>query len=176
MSKKNLEEIRHEMFSKIEEEFVEQMIPAQLSEKDDNGVEVLGIDLMYSAQDGYDAFGEFFFLPGTKDDDIQFFVNLITLQEDLNDATLPELCVAVSAINTYIITGAFAIDVGSKSLVFKHTYEMPIDVSEEVLYDNMELSMGIALDVVRQYGYLLVEVNKGKRNAQTVVDLFMNMG
>ncbi len=173
MSKDNLNEIRHDLLSRIEEEFVSEMVPAHLSEKDQNGVEVLAADLMVTTQDGYDALGEFFFLPGNENDELQFFVNLITIQEELPEENLPELCVAVSAINTFIITGAFAIDAVSKSLVYKNTYAMPADITAETLQDNMELSMGLAVEVVRQFGYLLVEVNQGKRTAESVIDMFI---
>jgi hypothetical protein len=175
MGKKSIGDIRHEVLSRVQKELVNELVPAQLSDRDENGIEVLAVDILNSAEDGYDAMGEFFFLPGPDDAEVQFFVNLITIADDLPEANLPELCVAISAINTYVVTGAFSIDVVSKSVVFKHTYEMPTDASEEVVSDNVDLAMGVTLQMLQNYGYMIVEVNEGKRTAQSVIDLFTLM-
>jgi hypothetical protein len=173
MNTKDIEDMRHEILKDIEEKFTQELVPALLTEKDDYGVEVLGVVLEGGAADGYDASGEFFFLPGSEDDEVQYFVNLITLAEKLPEENLPELEAAVACINTYVLTGAFAIDVGAGSLVYKHTYEMPAGISKETVEDNVDLSMGTALNVVDNFGYLLIEVNEGKRKAESVVNFFL---
>ncbi len=175
MSKKSLEDIRHSILTRMEENYKKEMVPAILSDMDENGVEILTVDLFNFAEDGFDADGEFFFLPSGEEDEVQFFVNLITIAEELPEENLPELCVAVSSINTYILTGAFAIDVASKSLVYKHTYEMLITDDEEKTMDNAELSMGTALEMVNSYAYMLAEVNAGKRSAESVIRTFAEM-
>ncbi len=175
MNRKSLEEQRHNILARMGENFRKELVPAILSDKDENGVEILSVDLFSFAEDGFDADGEFFFLPSSDEDEIQFFVNLITIAEELPEDNLPELCVAVSAINTYILTGAFAIDVSSKSLVYKHSYEMMMTEDEEAVLDAAELSMGTALEMVSSYAYMLAEVNDGKRSAESVIRMFAEM-
>ena len=175
MNANTLGNIRHNVLQTMEKNYVSEMVPAILSEKDENGVEILTVDLFSFAEDGFDADGEFFFLPSSEEDEIQFFINLITISENLPDANLSELCVAVSAINTYVVTGAFAIDPVAKSLIYKHSYEMMITEDEAKTLEDAELSMGTALEMVSNYAYMLVEVNEGKRSAESVIRMFADM-
>lgn len=173
MNIKELGEKRHNVLAKIEQEFVEELVPAELTEKDENDVEVLAVALNGAEEKMGNTTGEFFFLPSSEDDEIQYFVNLITLSETLPEGNLGELCAAVAAINTYVVAGGFAVDFGAGSLVYKLAIPMPIDVSEEVMADNVDLTMGCALQAFADYGYLLTEVCDGERSAKSVIDLFM---
>ncbi len=166
---------RHDLLALFEKEFVDELVPAKLSEKDEYGVEVLAVVLDDVAVEGYDATAEYFFLPSGEDDEIQYFVSLITLAEDLPQENLSELCMAVSSINTFIPAGAFAIDPVARSLIYKHTYEMPIDADDAVVKDNMDLSMGVAMQMIISFAYLLVEVSDGKRTAENALNYFIKM-
>ncbi len=165
---------RHNIFVRTKEDFVSEQIPCELIGQDEHEVEVLSVLFEDFALEGYDATGEYFFMPSQEDDEIQYFVNLVTLTEDLNKDYLNELFAAVASINTYVLTGTFAIDAGAGTLIYKHTYEMPIEADEETMQLGVDMSMGTAMQMVSDYGYLLMEINEGKRNAQSVIALFAN--
>ncbi len=171
MSTTNLDEIRHKVLDTVREKMSEDLVPANLCPKDENGVEVLAVVLEDAAVDGYDATGEFFFLPDTTED-TQFLVSLITIAEELREETINELCIAVSGINTYMPIEAFSIDFLSRNLIFKHTYEIPLDLDEEKLQERAELAMGTALQTVGEFGYILAEVNDGYRSGESVLQIF----
>ncbi len=171
MSTTNLEEIRHNVLDTVREKMSEDLVPASFRPVDENGVEALTVVMEDSAVDGYDATGEFFFLPDTSKD-TQFLVSLITIADELHEETINELCIAVSGINTYMPIEGFAIDFLTKSLVFKHTYGIPLDLREEKLQERSELAIGTALQIVGEFGYLLAEVNDGIRSGESVLEIF----
>ena len=160
---------RHDILSMMEQEFTKEFVPAKLTDKDEYDVEVLAVILEEVAVDGLTSTGEFFFLPSKEDEEIQFFVNLITISEELPPETMGELCGAVAAINTYVTTGAFAVDPVAGSLIFKHVYEMPVDLDKDSVANFVDLSMGTAIQMVQQYAYYLIEVKEGTRTAQNVI-------
>lgn len=174
MDVNELNSIRHNVLVRTKEDFVSEMIPCELLGQDEHEVEVLSVLFQDFALDGYDATGEYFFMPSQEDDEIQYFVNLVTLTEELNKDNLNELFAAVASINTYVLTGAFAIDAGAGTLIYKHTYEIPIEADEEALQLSVDMSMGTAMQMVSDYGYLLMEINEWKRNAQSAISLFAN--
>ena len=172
MSMKSLEDRRREVLEYLEKKFTDIEVPAKLSPKDENGVEVLGMILQDAAAKDKEALGEFFFMPVQEEDEIQFFVNLLTLTEELSVDHIGDLSTVVAAINTYISCGAFAIDYAVKSLIYKCSYEMSVDADTDEMKDNADISMGMAFQTVDQYGSILLEVNEGKKTAKEVMNIF----
>ncbi len=172
MKSEELKEIRHRIISEEEQEFVKSLVAARIVEQEDEGTEILAV--MLDEIEGYqtDALGEFFFMPSEEDAEVQFFVNLITISEDLSQETLGELCIAISMLNTYITTGAFAVDPTSGSLIYKNSVAIPINISYEQTKDYVNMAMGISIELVDGIAYMLEEVNEGKRDAKSVIDLF----
>ena len=171
MKSEKLLKDRESVLKAIEGEFNAELFPAVLTEE--GGAKVLSIIMKDLAQDGEDARGEFFFMPGSDDDEMQFFVNLVTISSDLVAENLAELMGAVSIINTFIIAGCFAIDPAGGSLIYRHPTEMTLDVDKDAMKERIDLSMGTAIQVVSQYAYVLLEVNEGKRKAETIPSLFL---
>ncbi len=172
MSMKSLEDRRHEVLEYLENKFTDIQVPAKLSPKDENGVEVLGMILQDAAAKDKEALGEFFFMPIQEEDEVQFFVNLITLTEELSVDNIGDLSTVVAAINTYITGGAFAIDYSVKSLVYKHSYAMSVDADADEMKVNADLCMGTSFQTVDEYGGILLEVNDGKKTAKEVMNVF----
>ncbi len=168
-----LNKLRHEVLSEVEKEFIEELVPAKLVEHEGTDAEVLDVILQDFAVDGMDATGEFFFIHTEEDDDIQYFVNLITIAEDLQGDRLGELGMAIAYMNTYIPVGAFALDITENTLVYKHTYEMGTGIDKDAIKDNVDLCMGVALQAVSDFGYMLIEVLEGRRDAQSVIESFI---
>ena len=165
----NLEEMRHEILVSLEADYLKDRIPAKLAVGKEGGAESLVMILDNAAGEGVESIGEFFFLPLGEDDKVQFFVNMITITQELAKEHLSQLCTAVAAVNAYVLSGAFAIDYAAKSLVYKNSYEMPVDIDRDRLRDNVEISMGTAARVVESYGQLLLDVNDGKMTSMEMI-------
>jgi hypothetical protein len=46
---------------------------------------------------------------------------------------------------------------------------MPLPLSDEALKDLVDLSMGTAVQTLQTFGYMLLEVNDGERNAESLL-------
>ena len=168
-----LKEIRHEVLAEVEKEFIDELVPAKLAQHENHDVDILNILFEEAVVDGMDAAGEFFFLESAEDDEIQFFINLFTIAEDIFDEKFAELGMAVAVMNAYLPVGAFALDITEKSLVYKHTYEMGTDIDKAAMKDNVDLSMTVAFQTVSDFGYLLIEVLEGQRDPVSVINTFL---
>ena len=165
MNIKNLNEIRYRILSDMEKELVEGLVPTSLEEEEEGEMPVLQVFLQGNDEALGNARGEFFFLPVAPGDEVQYFVNLIILYESIPEENMGELALAVAALNTYAPAGTFAVDYPERCLVYKLSYPLPTAVSEDVLRDAVDLTMGSALQLVSDYAYLLTEVCDGKRSA-----------
>lgn len=168
-----LKEARSEVLAELEKEFVDELVPARLVKHEGTDIDVLNVLLEDGVVDGMDARGEFFFLESSEEDEIQFFVNIFTIAEEITDEKLAELAMAISVINAYLPVGTFALDFTEKSLVFKHTYEMGTEIDKAVLKDGVDLSMSVAFQTVSDFGYLLIEVLEGRRDPISVISTFL---
>ena len=172
MNYTNLEEIRNKIMTGLENEFTEALVPVNLTEDKDHGVSILNMLLSGSDEAMGNASGEFFFLPTTPGDEVQYFINLITLYESVPEENLNELCVAIAGINTYVTTGAFAVDFGSGSLIYKNVCAMSVKDSEDAIRESVDLSMGCAFQAISDFGYILTEVCEGERDAESAIGVF----
>lgn len=174
---------RRDVLWTLADEFSNEMVPARVVKSDgtdadekadqivNETTEMLTVLFEDLPADGVDAIGEFFFMPLGDEDDMQIFQNVITLDEEVNEEMLPELLLAIIALNNTIPLGAFGVDLAQKSLVYRHSYEMPFPLSSDELKNLVDLSMGMAVSVVKEFAYLLIEVADGKRGAESIVQL-----
>ena len=171
MNIKKLMELRKQILSDVEKEFIDELIPAKLTEDEGNDVCILNMILSGSDEEMGNASGEFFFLPTAPSDEVQYFVSLITLYETIPVENISELCAAIAGINTFVTTGGFGIDFGSGSLIYKLVCPMSVYASEETIRDNVDLFMGCAFQAISEFGYMLTEVCEGERNAESVIEV-----
>ena len=176
MDLNSLKETRQEILAEVEKEFTQELVPAKVTEQEGTDVAVLNVILGDGIVDGMDATGEFFFLESAKEDEIQFFVNVITIAEDISDEKFAELGLAISVMNAYLPVGAFALDITEKNLIYKHTYEMGTEIDKAAMKDNVDLSMSVAFQTATEYGYLLIEVLEGDRDPISVISTFLPEG
>ena len=171
MNIKKLMDMRKQILSDVEKEFIDELIPVKLTEDKGNNVYILNMLIGGSDEEMGNASGEFFFLPSGPSDEVQYFVSLITLYESVPVENVSELCAAIAGINTYVTTGGFGIDFVSGSLIYKFTCPMSVYASEEVIRDNVDLYMGCAFQAVSDYAYMLTEVCEGERDAESVIEV-----
>jgi hypothetical protein len=171
MDRKQLDEQRRSLFAALEKEFADELVPAQHNQDGEGRFDSLTLFLEDLTGAGNETIGEFFFLPFVDSDkaDLQIFVNYFTIAEEIDEENLSELLAAASILNATIPVGAFAVDAESKSLIYRHAYEMPLPLSDEALKDLVDLSMGTAVQTLQTFGYMLLEVNDGERNAESLL-------
>ena len=178
MDRKQLDEQRRALFAALEEEFAGELIPAQHNQDGEGRFDSLTLFLEDLAGPGNETIGEFFFLPFVDSDraDLQIFVNYFTIAEEITEENLSELLAAASILNATIPVGTFAVDAESKTLIYRHAYEMPLPLPDETLKDLVDLSMGTAVQTLQSFGYMLLEVNDGARDAESLLRTLVPKG
>ena len=164
MNVKELEKMRHEILVQILDDLTEDFFAANLSEKEkEEDVEVLRVifdDMGYET--GLDAMGEYAFLPiHTTEDEVQYFSSAIIIADTIEKQNLPKLYEAMSILNFYMQCGAYCIDKDKQVLAYKLTTPLPIGLSKEDLYQQVNICMGNSVAVTDQYCDLILRVNEG---------------
>ncbi|MCR5402430.1 MAG: hypothetical protein K6E91_01240 [Butyrivibrio sp.] len=183
----NIEKIyrqRRNVLRVLADEFGSEMVPAKVVRSDGTDIDdsdpqiyagttqILTVLFEDLTSQGIDAIGEFFFIPYKEDDDMQIFQNVITLDEEVEEEMLPEILLAITALNNVIPVGSFGVDLAQRRMAYRHSYEMPFPLSDSDLKNFLDLCMGMAVSMVKEFAYLLAEVADGSRSAESVVQLF----
>lgn len=175
---------RHDILNAVKREFDAELVPAQImcggepvsEDAVQNGnsddPEILTIFIEDLPAQGVDVLGEFFFLPTHSDEDLQVFMNILTIDTEIEKERSNELLLAIVTLNSYIPVGAFGVDFARNNIVYRHSYEMPHPSKDKALQSAAELSMGVAVSVVKDFGYMLLEVNEGTRDAESIALYF----
>ena len=164
----DLKELRHKLLKKIESEFQEELIAALVAEETEDQPEILTAIFPSLAKEGADLDGEFLFLPTEEDDELQFFVSLINIAQEIPEETEYELYAAMAFLNFHIAAGSFSVSPTNGRLVYKHTISMAVDEAEEAVEEYMNRSMSMAIHLADVYAGLLLDVIDGERTADDV--------
>ena len=175
---------RHKLLKDVKAGFDQELIPAALV-CDGNPYEGNGEDLAADGRTemltilledlpgaGTDAMGEFFFLPSLQGDELQVFMNIITVDEQIVKDRMTDLLLAIAVLNNHIPVGAFGIDFQQNNIIYRHSYEMPHPYAERALRNAVDLSMAAAVSMVKEYAYMLLDVNAGERDAESIEKFF----
>ncbi len=173
MYKKILAEKRRKAFKVLEKEFINEMVPVSYQAGEDGHEGTLDIFLDDIVADGVQSYGEFFFLPiDSETEGIQVYVNLITVLEEVDEKNVSELITAIAILNAFLPLGAFAYNPSEKTLIFRYSHVMSADLSDDELKTEMDRSMNVSIQTIENFAYMLVEVNDGERDTQSIVALF----
>ncbi len=171
----NLEEMnqkRHKVLDSLYEELTDELVPARLLEAEMIGdveqPEMLSVLFEDLVTDRADALGDFFFPASEEDDVIQYFHNVLTLDEEVPEENMEALVHATTIVNLYIPSGAFVVNLREKSIVYRYSNVMPMDLSDEELRDAVDMSMAVALQMVQRLGYMMIEVARGERDPESL--------
>lgn len=164
-----IKEQRHSLLAGLEQEFLDELIPAKLSPETEEQTEMLTMILEDLSGEGTETVCDFFFLPVFGDEvDIQVFTCMFTVIDEVEDDRFGELVSTVSMMNAYLPVGCFAYDAGVNSIIFRHSYEMPLDLTDDELASNVNLCINMAVEMVSAYGYMVHEVNERERTPESV--------
>ena len=158
-------ETQDRLLRSLMNDFVEGDMPAELFRKEETGgaTDILRVAIDDFGSDGDDALAEFFFLDleETGAEDVMYFGSVLTLDDQLEEAHLPELFEAVGKLNFYLPAGCFAVNAARTTLVFKVMAQMPVELSDEGMLRQMNISAVHALQVAEPYAALLAGIAHG---------------
>ena len=160
---------REILLRRMEKELNAGLIPARLTSSED-GSSVLNVMFDEIAAQGLTSLGEYFFLPNEEEDEVQVFNGLVTICEELEAENLSELFKAVSVLNFFVTLGAFAIDPVGKRLVYKLSRELPIPEESEKMYELIDLTISMSVQMVQNFAGELVQVNEGTLTAEKMTE------
>ena len=172
----NNSEKRSKVLASLEKSFTEELVPASIIKEESVGVEVLNLMLEDLVEEGHVSYGEFFFLPDTEDSDMTIFESVITVTGELGKDTIGDLCVAVAAINYFVTSGAFAVDVEGGRLLYRHSVELGNEVTKEELLSACDMNMSISMQMAAHYADQLLDVADGDRDAASVIEFYTGKG
>ncbi len=178
MDREKISKQRKEIFERINKELAGEYIAAVYQDKEVSGMEdgILNVYLDDVGGNFEDVIGQYFFTPITTDDDqIQIFNAVVFLTEDISEKKLPALYEAMSYINYYSLVGAFSIDEMHSQLAYKISIPMPIEMSDDALYDQVQAIMGNGMITVDKFADLLLGINNGTRNIKEFIEIIKNI-
>lgn len=139
-----------------QEEGAPEMVSAMLDEMGDGDMEITG---------------DFFFRPlETEEDEVQYFISLFNIADEIPKDRLTDLFEAISYINFSLPAGNFNIDKDHRFLSFILSVPLPMGLEDEALFREMDLAVGNALAIADSYAGILSDVLNGKENAESVVE------
>ena len=173
MDKERILKERHNLLERMADELQDDLIPAVFREpENENDLPLVSVLFNEMGEGDEEAYGEFFFRPFESDDDeVQFFSGIITLSDNVPKEHLPELYEAMSYINFQLPCGCFALDKTRSFLCFQENVPLPMELSGDALYEQMNIVSGNAAAVSDAYMSTLLQVAEGEMTIEEVVEL-----
>ena len=167
----NINEIndkRHELLQRLCEELNTAEIAAVIRQEE-KAPEMVSAILDELGDGDADILGDFFFRPlETEDDEVQYFSTVITISDEIPDDKLAALYESIAYVNFALPAGCFSIDKDHRFLCFVLSVPLPMELEEEALFAEMDLSAGNALAIADSYVGILSDVLSGTETADGV--------
>ncbi len=175
MNKEQILEERQKLMERLQDEYQENLIPAMIGEKvnpeDKDEPVVLSILLDEMGSGSEEAYMDCCFMPiYSEDAKVQYFAAVITLADDLDRTYLPQLIESVSYVNAELPCGSFYVDRAHSFLVFRLAVPLPIALSGDALFEEIDIVSGNAVSIADMYYDLLLEVSRGESTIEDVIE------
>lgn len=168
-----IKEERHELLTRMRDSFQEELIACEIREpENENEPEILTVvlDGIGETGDMEGGIGEFFFVPPSSENDtVQHFCAVLSLLDDPDREYLPQLFEAMSYINFKLPCGSYSVDRDASLLCYRLTSPIPIGLSGEGLFEQMNATMANALTVADLYADMLIKIAGGEKELQDVI-------
>ena len=173
MNKEEILKDRRELLDRMCEALNDELIAAMIREPEaENEPPILRIVLDDMGYEGdAQALGECFFLPLPDDSPVQHFSSVITIADDLEGANFADLFEAMSYINYALPCGNYAIDKDRQFLSFMITAPLPIELSGEDLYKEIDAVIGNSIALCDVHMDMLLKVMEGKMTVDEVKEM-----
>ncbi|MCR4656172.1 MAG: YbjN domain-containing protein [Lachnospiraceae bacterium] len=151
----------------------EELIACEIREpENENEPEILMVvlDGIGESGDMEGGIGEFFFAPPSSENDtIQHFCAVLSLLDDPDREYLPQLFEVMSYINFKLPCGSYSVDRDASLLCYRLTSPIPMELSGEGLFEQMNATMANALTVADLYVDTLIKIAGGEKELKDVI-------
>lgn len=176
MDIEKLKQERHEMLVRMQDSLQEELVACAIREPEAEGEpEILTVVLDGIGETGEleGGIGEFFFVPPSSEDDtVQHFCAVLTLMDDLPKENLPALFEAMSYINFRLPCGNYCIGKDTSLLSYRLSTPIPMSLSGEPLFEQINVSMANAMTAADLYADDLIRLLSGEKTLQDVIGAF----
>ena len=149
-----IKEERHELLTRMRDSFQEELIACEIREpENENEPEILTVVL--------DGIGE--------TGDMEGGIGEFSLLDDPDREYLPQLFEAMSYINFKLPCGSYSVDRDASLLCYRLTSPIPMGLSGEGLFEQMNATMANALTVADLYADMLIKIAGGEKELQDVI-------
>ena len=174
MEMERLKEERHELLTRMRDSLQEELVPCEIREpENENEPEILTVvlDGIGEAGDMEGGIGEFFFAPPSGGNDtVTHFCAVLTLLDELDKEYLPGLFEVMSYINFKLPCGCYCTDREGTLLCYRMTAPLPVSLSGEELFEQMNAVMSNALIAADLYADMLIKLAGGERTPESIKD------
>ena len=172
MTKEKILELQKKVFCTIEMENKEELIPTVLKSADDSfPIDVLSMIVYDLGNEESECMGEFAFLNIDEQEELQTLTGVVTLTDNISMEHFGELLEAINALNYYIPYGNFSVSRSDKNLVYKISSPIPVSLSEDQLYAQVELFISNSFLMVDKYIDILFDIASGTKKADIVYEI-----
>ena len=175
MDIKKIKEERHELLTRMKDSLSEELVACEIREpENENEPEMLlaVLDSIGEMGEMEGGIGEFFFIPpGSEDDTVQHFCCVLTIMDELDTESLPQLFEAMSYVNFNIPCGSYAVDKERSLLCYRLVTPLSMKLSGDDLLENMSISMANAFTAADLYADELIRVASGEKTAEEIREL-----
>ena len=165
---------RHDLLVRMRDSLQEELIACDVGiPEQENAPEILNVilDVLNGGDRDEGAIGEFFFEPiQSEADEIQRFTAAITIMDQLPEEHLGEMYEAMSYINCQLPCGCYFIDRNKTFLAYRLTVPMPMELSGDALYDEMNACISNAVTAADLYMDLLIRLAEGRITVPEIID------
>ena len=121
---------------------------------------------------GENGIGQYFFLNlDIAADNTEYFVGMITLEDEITDANMEELGHAICLLNYFQPYGAFVLS-PEDEILYKFTVPMAADMDQDAAEAYADIIIAHTLDAFRRHIHLLISVVNGELTPDDIVELY----
>ncbi len=174
MNKNELEQKQQSILESLESSFQKQEVFAAILPKEETAaVNMLVVQHTGFGEDAEEAMGEYYFLPAREEDAwFHYFVESITLSEDLPEDKQGVLGAAVSMINFTLPVGAFCLSPDGKVIFYRYTLMLEADRDTEHTEAMIRSSMLNVLQYAVRWADALDALEYGRMTLEEFTETF----
>ena len=156
----------------LEQDLKEKEIPTMRQNATDDTPETLNYVVGGVGLDGDEVLGEAMFLPNTPEDFFYTFISSMLLSDEIDEAYLDEVIVAISILNFYVPMGSFLYSATDKMLVYRNSAMISFDLPMKQIYKQAALLVEKTYEQVDKYVEILLKISEGQSNTDELIGLF----
>lgn len=171
-NKKEFMESVQNSFYKIAEDLKENLIAARVLEMEE-GLPGPVLTVIYNdmGADADEVLADYTVIAGEDDETVAYIESFLTFTEELSKEHLPLVYEAISKINFYLPYGGFAVNEDTNVLGFKFGMPISMDLSEETLFEAINLCVTGGHLQADNYMFPLLQISEGNMSPDEVLEL-----